>query len=151
MKRHLEYSQIEKYIYIGTSICCKKHFQQLLKIGIKTDVDLQEEKEDTPSSVIGFLWLPVYDFTAPSQIQLKIGADFIANSVKNKMKCYIHCRAGEGRSPTLVAAYFVMRDNMKPEKAIKKIKTKRPLIEPNEQQVKSLSLFYKKLTVERLY
>ncbi|MFA5134684.1 MAG: hypothetical protein WC505_02735 [Patescibacteria group bacterium] len=93
-ERHLNYTRIEPYLYIGTSICCKKHFELLLKKGIKADIDLQQEKEDSPSGVESFLWLPTVDFTAPSPVQLMIGSHFIEDLIAQKMRCYVHCNEG---------------------------------------------------------
>jgi len=87
--KHLEYNQIEKYIYIGTTICCRVHFKKLLRMGMVADIDLEQEKMDKPSGVKSFLWLPTYDFTPPSQAQLYIGAHFIEDLVNYKMKCYV--------------------------------------------------------------
>jgi len=142
--KHLEYSRIDRYIYIGTTICCKVHFDKLLKMGIVADIDLQEEKMDKPSGVKSFLWLPTFDFTAPSQAQLVIGSHFIEDLVNHKMKCYVHCRAGHGRAPTLVAAYYILI-GMTPRSAIAKIRKKRTLVHPNKKQRTALELFYKRV------
>lgn len=142
---HLEYSRIQPYLYIGTSICCQYHFEQLIKKGIKADVDLQEEKQDKPSGVASFLWLPTTDFTPPSQIQLTIGAHFIEDLVTHKMRCYVHCNAGRGRAPTLVAAYYILHYQLTPREAIRKIRKKRSKVNPNKYQILALEKFYKKL------
>ncbi|MDD5039823.1 MAG: dual specificity protein phosphatase family protein [Patescibacteria group bacterium] len=142
IKRHLEYSKIEKYIYIGTTICCKKHFNDLLKLGIRADIDLQEEKLDHPSGVELFLWLPTHDFTCPSILQLTIGSHFISQTVESKKKCYIHCKAGSGRAPVLVAAYYIMRYGISPEQAVHRINKKRPSVIPNLVQMRGLKKFY---------
>jgi len=138
---HLEYSQIDDYIYIGTTICCKEHLQELIRLGINTDIDLQDEKEDKPAGVQAFLWLPTIDFNAPSQAQLTIGADFLQDAVRHKMKCYVHCNAGEGRAPTLVAAYYIL-EGLTPTEALEKIKAKRPIIRPNRHQRAALKILY---------
>lgn len=143
--QHLNYSIINKYLFIGTTICCRKHFQLLLAEGMDADIDLEIEKMDKPSGVSAFLWLPTIDFTAPSQIQLYMGAHFIDNLVKNKMCCYVHCNAGQGRAPTLVAAYYVLSKKWAPMKALKYIKTKRNSISPNIKQLDALNEFYKYL------
>ncbi len=144
--RHLNYDKIDDYIYIGTSICCKQHFKKLLQIGIIADIDLEQEKMDHPSGVKSFLWLPTYDFMAPSQAQLYIGAHFMYNLVTHKMKCYVHCNAGHGRAPTLVAAYYLLR-GFTIKNALIKIKKRRPGIKPNVRQVHALKLFQKHVSV----
>ncbi len=143
--KHLEYSYIDKYIYIGTTICCRRHFEELLKFGMVADIDLEQEKMDKPSGVKSFLWLPTIDFTPPSQAQLYIGSHFIEDLVNQKMKCYVHCNAGMGRAPTLVAAYYIYAKKMTPKEAILKIKKKRSKIKPNKSQKLALEQFYKSI------
>lgn len=142
---HLEYSKIEEYIYIGTTICCRYHFEKLLDMGMVADIDLEHEKMDNPSGVKSFLWLPTIDFTPPSQAQLYIGSHFIEDLVNHKMKCYVHCNAGAGRAPTLVAAYYIYAKKMTPLEAIKRIRKKRSKVQPNRKQLKALKTFYLKL------
>ncbi len=137
------YDIIERYILIGTSIETRAHFERLLKLGMAADIDLQEEKMDTPSGVESFLWLPTKDFTPPTQRQLTIGSHFIEDMVNHKMRCYVHCNAGNGRAPTLVAAYYILAHEMNPTEAIKKIKTKRPSVNPNTTQRQALEKFYR--------
>jgi len=144
MIKHLSYTKISKYIYIGTAICCKKHFNQLIKKGFIADVDLEDEKIDRPSGVKAFLWLPIIDFQAPSHTQFHIGARFIDEIVKHKQKCYIHCNEGNGRAPTMVAAYFVLKGE-EAIKAVNKIKRRRKSAHPNTKQINALLKFAKSL------
>jgi len=78
---------------------------------------------------------------APTQKQLLIGAKAIKEFVDNKIKVYVHCKRGHGRSPSLVAAYFILiGDNV--NDAIKKIRSKRG-IHLNKEQIKALKKFEK--------
>ncbi len=136
------YDTIDPYVIIGTSITTRAYFERLLRLGMKADIDLQEEKMDKPSGVESFLWLPTTDFTPPSQIQLTIGAHFIEDMVNHKMRCYVHCNAGNGRAPTLVAAYYILARNMNVEEAIRYIKKRRTSVDPNRSQRDALEEFY---------
>ena len=142
---HLNFSKIDRNIYIGTTICCRYHFEKLLSLGMKADIDLQEEKIDNPSGVTSFLWLPTTDFTAPSQAQLTIGAHFIEDLVNSKMSCYVHCNKGYGRAPTLVASYYILVKGMTPLQAVKFIKNRRRKAGPNKKQMNALNQFYTRL------
>ena len=122
-----EYSKITDFIYIGTNQCCHLHFEKsLLKKGIRATISLEKEKLDQPHGVDYFLWLPVTDGTAPTQEQLLIGAQAIRNFVDSKIKVYVHCKRGHGRSPTLVAAYLILEGET-PVQAIKRIRMKRAI------------------------
>ncbi len=145
MKRHgpliFEYNKITDYIYLGTNQCCQLHFKkELLRKGIKADISLEKERIDAPFGVDYYLWLPVKDHTAPSQKQLTLGVNFIANLIKNKIKVYIHCQRGHGRAPTLIAAYLISKGKTV-EQAVDFIKKKRPVIHPNRIQVNTLKRF----------
>ena len=62
--------------------------------------------------------------------------------VKNKVKTYVHCKQGHGRSPTLIAAYLILQGNGWKE-SINFIKKKRPSIHLTNAQVKALIKFEK--------
>ncbi len=145
-KKHLEYDQVERNIYIGTTICCEYHFKKILNLGIVADIDLEQEKMDKPSGVKSFLWLPTIDFTAPSQVQLDIGVNFIDNLVRHNMRCYVHCNAGYGRAPTLVAAYYIYSRGLTPGQAVNRIRKKRKHVHPNTKQVLALNRYAKRIS-----
>ena len=46
--------------------------------------------------------------------------------VDNDVKTYVHCKRGHGRSPTLVAAYFILED-MTAAQSIRTIRNQRPI------------------------
>jgi len=136
-----EYSQITKYIYIGTNMCCQAHFDKsLLRKGIKADISLEEKKLDRPFGIDYYLWLPTKDHQAPTLTQLRMGVAFLKEAFKQKIKCYVHCQRGHGRAPTLVAAFFVS-EGMSADDAIALIKKKRPEIHPNQRQIKGIKQF----------
>lgn len=137
-----EYNKITDYIYIGSNQCCQVHFaKSLLKKGIRADISLEKERIDTPFGVDYFLWLPVIDHKAPSQKQLLVGAQTIKDLVDNKIKVYVHCKRGHGRSPTLVAAYFILQ-GLNANDAVKKIRAKRG-IHLTSVQINALKKFEK--------
>jgi hypothetical protein len=140
-----EYSKITEYVYLGTNQCCQYHFKKmLLDKGIKADISVEKERLDAPFGVDYFLWLPVEDHKAPSQKQLLVGASAIRGFVDNKLKVYVHCKRGHGRSPVLVAAYFIL-EGMKAEDAIRRIRAKRRVTHLTLPQISTLKRFEKKV------
>ena len=140
----LNYSEITDYIYIGTNACCRQHFDENLKVlGINANISLEEERLDSPWGVDYFLWLPVKDLTPPSLEQLKLGAETLKFFEQEKIKVYVHCRLGHGRSPTLVAAYFIFQGRSTQE-AIEAVREKRPEIHLEQSQVEALLQLEKK-------
>lgn len=144
-----EYNKITDYIYLGTNQCCTRHkfAEELIKKGIEVDISLESERIDSPFGAKYFLWLPVKDHTAPTQKQLLVGAKALKNFVDNKIKVYVHCKRAHGRSPTLIAAYFIL-EGLKTMEAIKIIKRKRQ-IHLRKSQLKALKNFEKAILNRR--
>jgi len=147
--RHVKFnfSEITDNIYLGTNLCCiiLAHTQVLKNKGINADINLENERQEEFPDVEIYLWLPVKDKTAPSQFQLEVGAKAIDSIVNSEKKVYVHCKNGHSRSPTLVAAYFILK-GMNPEDAIAKIKSKRPEIHLLDVQKDALRKYYNEKT-----
>lgn len=140
--KNWDFSQIDDYIFLGADLCCgNDHYEFLVKeMGIRADIDVQSERLNPPSPMLEhFLWLPTKDMLAPSRSQLMVGANMIDELVKEKKRMFIHCLNGHGRSPTVLAAYYVLKQGMTPEAAVKKIQAARPEVHPNEAQMASLT------------
>lgn len=135
-----EFSEITDQIAIGTNMCCGVHAQQLVDRGFTADIDLEEERQELPPSLPAYLWLPVKDHEAPTQDQLALGTAFMQAAIDRGAKVYVHCRVGHGRSPTMVAAYFIIQ-GMTTEEAIHRIQERRPEAHPEAQQVDALREF----------
>ncbi len=139
-----EYSKITTYIYIGTNVCCRGHFdKELIKKGIRADLSLEEIRLDQPFGVDYYLWLPTKDHTISKFKQLLVGVTFLKELEKQKVKCYIHCQNGHGRAPSFVAAYLISK-GMDVHEALTFIKNKRPTIHPNKKQINGLINFKRK-------
>ena len=146
VKDHINhaYDKITSYIYIGANLCCGLHFQKLKRLGFAADLDLEAERiERLSPGFKDFLRLPVKDDYAPTQKQLQQGADFINRFVKAKKKIYVHCKKGHGRSPTMVAAYFISKGKGVSE-AVKYIKARRPEMHLEKVQVEALKQWSKR-------
>lgn len=121
------YDEIIDGIYLGTNVCCRRHFdERLLKRGITVDISLEEERLDSPYGVTTYLWLPVKDNQALSHEQFELGVRLLKSCVTLGLKVYVHCTFGHGRSPTLVAAYLIRAKKMTPSEAEAFIQARRP-------------------------
>ena len=69
-----------------------------------------------------------------------MGAAAIDALVRQKVKVYVHCKAGHGRSPTLVAAYLILKGKSA-KGAIAAVRRKRPGIHPTAPQIRALARF----------
>lgn len=139
-----EYSKITDQIYIGTNMCCNIHTQELKKMRLHAEIDLEEERTENPPEVDVYLWLPVLDMHAPSHTQIEVGVAVLDKMVREGHKIYVHCKFGHGRSPTLVAAYFIFT-GLTIDQAINKIAKKRPEIHLVDEQYQALENYQKHL------
>ncbi len=138
----IDYSKITELIYIGTNKCCQIHFEkELLAKGIRADISLEEERLDDPLGVNFFLWLPTKDHTPPKMDQLRLGVETLRYFMQNTIPCYVHCKNGHGRSPTLVAAFLMQIHSLSAEDAITRIRSARPSIHLEPSQISILQTF----------
>lgn len=133
-------SQITDQIFIGSHLPGQRHWEALISMGISADIDLEFEHTERPRGIEIFLWLPTKDYHAPTQTQLLTGARLIKDLVSQGKKVYVHCKLGHSRSPSLVAAYFIMNGDS-PQKAFQKIKDKRPQVHLETSQEEALEEF----------
>lgn len=138
-----EFSKITDNIYLGTNLCCleKSHIQILLDLGVTAEINLEDNHQDSAPDVPIYLSLPTADKTAPSEDQLRAGVNLIDQMVKLNKKIYVHCQYGHGRSPTLIAAYFISQGKSV-DQAVQLIKQARPEIHLEEAQSKALQDYY---------
>lgn len=147
-----EYSKITDYIYIGTNKCCSngRLKRELLQKGIKAEISLERKKISSPFGAKFYLWLPTKEHRSPSFEQLLAGACFLKSLEDQKIKVYVHCEHGHGRSLTFVASYLILTKGLDVKEAIDAVKSKRPQVHINPIQNKALDNFEKLLKQRRL-
>jgi atypical dual specificity phosphatase len=105
--------------------------------GIKLLVSLTETATPAADAArygIEVVHLPVVDFTPPSQEQLFTFAHRSRESLAAGAAVGVHCAAGQGRTGTTLAAYFVT-EGMTADEAIAEVRRQRPgSIETSEQE-----------------
>jgi atypical dual specificity phosphatase len=84
--------------------------------------------------------LPVPDFTAPSPDQLAAALAFIDRHLAEGMAVAVHCRAGQGRTGTVLAAYLI-RDGREAGEAIQAVRAVCPGAIESRQQVAALQAY----------
>ena len=141
-----DYSKITEQIYVGSDFCkggvCLIHGEEFKKLGITTELNLSKENNELPPKDLEtYSWLPVVDGYSPSQEQLDVGTSVMDGAIKGGKNVFVHCKNGHGRSPTMVAAYFIRYKKMGLTDAVGLIKNKRAEIHIEDTQKKELEKF----------
>jgi len=98
---------------------------------------------------IQLLYLPTLDYVSLSLEKLWKGVHFLDEIAKAGSTVYVHCKAGRGRSPTLVLCYLMFKYELVPHEAQAMILNKRPHVTRNLYFRPEVQLFYSQLCALR--
>jgi len=134
---------VSEQIFVGGQFRANK-IPKLIEWGITGILSMRTRypKKIKDRLDIEFLNLPTFDTTAPTLEQLHAGVSFIKSHIERNGKVYIHCRMGEGRGPTMAAAYF-MYEGMTLEDSLESILKIRPFLKITHDQRQRLGEFAK--------
>lgn len=133
-------NKINENMFIG-SIGTASNLKELKKAGITHIVTCLDFKYQPFEDHFQYLHVPVLD-TASADIgsYFQKALDFFEKSLdENKeSKVFIHCFAGVSRSSTVAAALLISIEKINRDKALVKLKTCRPKVNPNQGFLASL-------------
>jgi len=145
-----EANEIIKDIYLGNIDSCYDH-NELKKIGITHIISVIEGFNPPYPEDFNYFVINALD-TLNTELKdcFKISNKFIDDALNNNGKVLIHCMAGRSRSVTILGAYIIKNFGTDVKNAIGSIKSKRDIIEPNENFINQLEEYYKNLYSEYL-
>lgn len=76
---------------------------------------------------------------------MTIALKVLNNLIEQKVKTYIHCKNGHGRTSAFLGSYFIYNQDLTTDEALKLVKEKRPSMHLNEVQIAFLREFEKAL------
>ncbi|KAL8503193.1 hypothetical protein ACS0TY_022082 [Phlomoides rotata] len=128
------WDQIDKFLLLG-AVPFPKDVPRLKQLGVGGVITLNEPYETlVPTSLyyahgIDHLVIPTRDYLfAPSFGNINRAVDFIHRNACNDQTTYVHCKAGRGRSTTIVLCYLVEYKHMSPITALEYVRSRRPRV-----------------------
>ncbi|ESW32263.1 hypothetical protein PHAVU_002G307100 [Phaseolus vulgaris] len=128
------WDQIDEFLLLG-AVPFPKDVPHLKNLGVGGVITLNEPYETlVPSSLyrahgIDHLVIPTRDYLfAPSIVDINQAVQFIHKNATCGKTTYVHCKAGRGRSTTIVLCYLVEYKHMTPAAALEYVRSRRPRV-----------------------
>ncbi|PIN18271.1 Dual specificity phosphatase [Handroanthus impetiginosus] len=141
------WDQIDQFLLLG-AVPFPKDVLLLKQLGVGGVITLNEPYETlVPTSLyyahgIDHLVIPTRDYLfAPSFVDINRAVDFIHRNASSGQTTYVHCKAGRGRSTTIVLCYLVEYKNMSPVAALEYVRSRRPRVLLAPSQWKAVQEF----------
>ncbi|CAO2819509.1 unnamed protein product [Amaranthus hypochondriacus] len=142
------WDRIGQFVLLG-AVPFPSDVLQLKELGVHGVVTLNEPYETlVPTSLyhahgIYHLVLPTRDYLfAPSMNDISQAVDFIHRNACRGWTTYVHCKAGRGRSTTIVVCYLVQHKQMTPEDAYSYVRSIRPRVLLAQSQWQAVKDYY---------
>ncbi|KAL8102496.1 phosphatidylglycerophosphate phosphatase PTPMT2-like [Apium graveolens] len=128
------WDEIDQFLLLG-AVPFPKDVPRLRQLGVGGVITLNEPYETlVPTSLyyahgIEHLVIPTRDYLfAPSFVDITRAVNFIHRNASCGKTTYVHCKAGRGRSTTIVLCYLVEHKHMTPAAALEYVRSKRPRV-----------------------
>ncbi|CAN6807530.1 hypothetical protein Bca4012_001989 [Brassica carinata] len=142
------WDRVAQFILLG-AVPFQSDVPRLKELGVCGVITLNESYETlVPSSLyksycIDHLVIATRDYCfAPSMEAICQAVDFIHRNASLGKTTYVHCKAGRGRSTTVVICYLVQHKHMTPEAAYDYVKSIRPRVKLATTQWKAVLEYY---------
>lgn len=128
------WDEIDQFLLLG-AVPFPKDVPRLKQLGVGGVITLNEPYETlVPTSLylaheIDHLVIPTRDYLfAPSFVDISRAVDFIHRNTCCGKTTYVHCKAGRGRSTTIVLCYLIEHKCMTPRAALEYVRSRRPRV-----------------------
>ncbi|GAB2300821.1 hypothetical protein Dimus_034855 [Dionaea muscipula] len=128
------WDRVDPFVLLG-AVPFPSDVPRLKELGVCGVITLNEPYETlVPTSLyhahsIDHLVIPTRDYLfAPSSSDICLAVDFIHKNACYGRTTYVHCKAGRGRSTTIVLCYLVQHKGMTPDVAYNYVRSIRPRV-----------------------
>ena len=125
------WSRVDDHVVLG-ALPFPSLVQELHQQGVRAIVNTCEEYAGPVREYEQFgmsqLRVPTVDFTPPTLESVDQAVNFMAERIEQGETVYVHCKAGRGRSATIVLCWLIQTKGLSPHEAQIYIQTKRPQI-----------------------
>ncbi|XP_057975925.1 phosphatidylglycerophosphate phosphatase PTPMT2-like [Malania oleifera] len=142
------WDRVDEYLLLG-AVPFPADVSRLKDLGVRGVITLNEPYETlVPTSLyytygIDHLVIPTRDYLfAPSMGDIYQAVDFIYKNSLCGRTTYVHCKAGRGRSTTIVICYLVKYKQMAPQAAFDYVRSIRPRVLLASSQWQAVQEFY---------
>lgn len=133
----LRYSHVAPNVYLGGKYSARS-FGLFKRWGITGIISMRTGKSPAAPEGIEQLSLPTKDWHPPKLKDLRRGVGFMTRHIDKGGSVYVHCQLGEGRGPTMAAAYLITK-GFTVDEAIQVLTKYRPVVQPNANQRQRLA------------
>ncbi len=120
---------VDEFVLLGT-VPSARDLRRFAGEGVGAVVNLCEEFSGDPRTLkacgLEQLHLPTLDYHCPALEDLARGVRFIFEQIAAGRKVYVHCKAGRGRSATLVLCYLMASRRIDAAEAYRLLQEARP-------------------------
>ncbi|KAK7262150.1 hypothetical protein RJT34_29711 [Clitoria ternatea] len=148
------WDKVDEFILLG-AVPFPIDVPRLKDLGVRGVITLNESYETlVPTTLyyahgIDHLVIPTRDYCfAPSLHDIRCAVDFIHKNALSGRTTYVHCKAGRGRSTTVVICYLVHYKLMTPDAAYDYVKSIRPRVLLASSQWQAVQEYYYHLMVK---
>ncbi|CAJ1943288.1 unnamed protein product [Sphenostylis stenocarpa] len=149
------WDKVDEFILLG-AVPFPIDVPHLKELGVRGVITLNESYETlVPTTLyythgINHLVIPTRDYYfAPSLHDIRRAVSFIHENALSGRTTYVHCKAGRGRSTTVVICYLVHHKMMTPDVAYDYVKSIRPRVLLASSQWKIVQEYYYHIMVGR--
>ncbi|PSS24110.1 Dual specificity protein phosphatase DSP8 [Actinidia chinensis var. chinensis] len=142
------WDRVDEFILLG-AVPFPADVPRLKELGVSRVVTLNEPYETlVPTCLynthnIDHLVIPTRDYLfAPSYGDICQAIDFIHENASCGKTTYVHCKAGRGRSTTIVLCYLVEHKQMTPDAAYEYVRSIRPRVQLASSQWQAVQDYY---------